>query len=134
MQVSKWGNSLAIRLPAAVVEALELHEGDDIEIRFSGMRPGEKLFEELSTDSEEADKTRHPKIFVGRIDPTPLNVVSQGMLALARAVEQEGTEQLLTELRGIVPEYIGKPSPSEAPPAAVSDRDATPRATVDLRP
>jgi len=33
MQVSKWGNSLAIRLPAAVVEALELKEGDDIEIR-----------------------------------------------------------------------------------------------------
>ena len=32
MQVSKWGNSLAIRLPAAVVEALELQEGDDIEI------------------------------------------------------------------------------------------------------
>ena len=32
MQVSKWGNSLAIRLPAAVVEALELHEGDDIEV------------------------------------------------------------------------------------------------------
>jgi antitoxin MazE len=33
MQVSKWGNSLAIRLPSAVVEALELKEGDDIEIR-----------------------------------------------------------------------------------------------------
>lgn len=33
MQVSKWGNSLAVRLPAAVVEALELKEGDDIEIR-----------------------------------------------------------------------------------------------------
>ena len=32
MQVSKWGNSLAIRLPAAVVEALELDEGDDIEV------------------------------------------------------------------------------------------------------
>lgn len=32
MQVSKWGNSLAIRLPAAVVEALSLREGDDIEV------------------------------------------------------------------------------------------------------
>ena len=36
MQVSKWGNSLAVRLPAAVVEALELKEGDDIEIRDAG--------------------------------------------------------------------------------------------------
>lgn len=30
MQVARWGNSLAVRLPVAVVEALELHEGDDI--------------------------------------------------------------------------------------------------------
>lgn len=36
MQVAKWGNSLAIRLPAAVVEALELKEGDDIEIHVAG--------------------------------------------------------------------------------------------------
>jgi len=32
MHISKWGNSLAIRIPAAVVEALELREGDDIEV------------------------------------------------------------------------------------------------------
>jgi antitoxin MazE len=32
MRVSKWGNSLAIRLPSSVVEALELHEGDDIDV------------------------------------------------------------------------------------------------------
>ncbi|RKT45315.1 AbrB/MazE/SpoVT family DNA-binding domain-containing protein [Thiocapsa rosea] len=32
MQISKWGNSLAVRLPAAVIEALALKEGDDIEI------------------------------------------------------------------------------------------------------
>ncbi|MGC1161202.1 MAG: AbrB/MazE/SpoVT family DNA-binding domain-containing protein [Candidatus Sulfotelmatobacter sp.] len=38
MQVSKWGNSLAVRLPAAVVKALELKEGDDIEIRVAGDR------------------------------------------------------------------------------------------------
>jgi antitoxin MazE len=38
MQVSKWGNSLAIRLPASVVEALELKEGDDIEVHAAGKR------------------------------------------------------------------------------------------------
>lgn len=38
MQVSKWGNSLALRLPAAVVEALGLNEGDDIEVRVAGAR------------------------------------------------------------------------------------------------
>jgi antitoxin MazE len=38
VQVSKWGNSLAIRLPAAVVETLGLKEGDDIEIVVAGTR------------------------------------------------------------------------------------------------
>ncbi len=36
MRVAKWGNSLAVRLPAAVVEALNLKDGDDIEIRVAG--------------------------------------------------------------------------------------------------
>lgn len=38
MQVSKWGNSLAVRLPAAVVDALGLKEGDEIEIHLAGAR------------------------------------------------------------------------------------------------
>ena len=38
MQVAKWGNSLAVRLPASVVEALELREGDDIEILVANAR------------------------------------------------------------------------------------------------
>ena len=55
MQVAKWGNSLAVRLPAAVVEALELKAGDDIEVRVLDARdlavarkPGrEELLERL---------------------------------------------------------------------------------------
>jgi len=38
MQVSKWGNSLAIRLPRAVIKALRLKEGDEIEITVAGTR------------------------------------------------------------------------------------------------
>ena len=38
MRVSKWGNSLAIRLPAAVVEALGLHEGDGVILHVAGKR------------------------------------------------------------------------------------------------
>jgi antitoxin MazE len=38
MHVSKWGNSLAIRLPAAVVEVLNLREGDDVEVIVAGER------------------------------------------------------------------------------------------------
>lgn len=38
MQVSRWGNSLAVRLPVAVVEALDLKEGEEIEIHVVGQR------------------------------------------------------------------------------------------------
>lgn len=38
MRVTKWGNSLAIRLPAAIVETLDLHEGDDVVLHASGKR------------------------------------------------------------------------------------------------
>ncbi len=49
MQVAKWGNSLAVRIPAAVVDALGLREGDDVEIHVThervfalGKKPGAK--------------------------------------------------------------------------------------------
>jgi antitoxin MazE len=38
MQISKWGNSLAIRLPAAVIEALGLREGDDVTLHVAGRK------------------------------------------------------------------------------------------------
>jgi antitoxin MazE len=57
MQVSRWGNSLAVRLPTVVVEALELKEGDEIEIHVADRRefavsrkPGrEELLKRLRT-------------------------------------------------------------------------------------
>ncbi len=50
MQVAKWGNSLAVRIPAAVAEALSLKEGDDIEIDVVGPR----RFEIAKTPGREA--------------------------------------------------------------------------------
>jgi antitoxin MazE len=61
MQVSKWGNSLAVRLPAAVVQALELKEGDDIEIRVAGSRELEvKRDESRQRAIENLRKLRRP--------------------------------------------------------------------------
>src|SRR5207244_3706623 len=39
----------------------------DVEIHFTGMRPGEKLFEELFLGEEQAEKTQHPRIFIGQV-------------------------------------------------------------------
>ncbi|CAN7220434.1 AbrB/MazE/SpoVT family DNA-binding domain-containing protein [Rhizobium sp. LjRoot98] len=51
MQVSKWGNSLAIRIPSSVVEVLQLKEGDEVAVRIAG----ERTFElERNTAREDA--------------------------------------------------------------------------------
>jgi FlaA1/EpsC-like NDP-sugar epimerase len=78
---------------------------DDIEIRFCGIRPGEKLFEELTTDAEHADKTKHPKVFIGRIKSHDLSAISDGVAALCDLARQGHGERLRTALADIVPEY-----------------------------
>jgi len=56
MQVSKWGNSLAIRIPAAVVEELKLKAGDEITIRAAG--PAEFVVERKPTREELIERIR----------------------------------------------------------------------------
>jgi antitoxin MazE len=51
MQVAKWGNSLAVRLPKAVVDALKLKEGDEIEITVAGTRRFEVAHDRLREDA-----------------------------------------------------------------------------------
>jgi FlaA1/EpsC-like NDP-sugar epimerase len=93
---------------------------DEIRIEFSGIRPGEKLFEELSTAAERADKTRHPKILVGRTDALDVEDLERCLNALLASALQGDGRAVCAELRHLVgdyrPELQGIPA-SEAPPA-----------------
>ncbi|HLL25897.1 MAG TPA: nucleoside-diphosphate sugar epimerase/dehydratase [Kofleriaceae bacterium] len=82
-----------------------LRPNDDIEIRFSGMRPGEKLYEELATDSEHADKTKHPKVFIGRIKPHAWDSVIEGVAAVSALASAGNIEHIRAALADIVPEF-----------------------------
>lgn len=64
MQVAKWGNSLAVRLPVAVVEALELKEGDEIEIHVADARQ----FDVARKPGRE-ELLRRLRAFRGRLPP-----------------------------------------------------------------
>lgn len=64
MQVSKWGNSLAIRLPASVVKVLGLREGDDIEVVVAG----ERTFQIEKTPEREA-LLKRLRTFRGKLPP-----------------------------------------------------------------
>lgn len=60
---------------------------EDVDIVFTGVRQGEKLFEELEMTGEDLEKTRHPKIFIGKIATFSTEDVQQMFSAFRRAVE-----------------------------------------------
>jgi FlaA1/EpsC-like NDP-sugar epimerase len=91
-----------------------LKVGDDIEIQFTGLRPGEKLFEELSVTDEKADKTRHPKIFVGRFRPCDWEGLLSQLEALAKTPANDGAA-IRAQLKAIVPEYTPDSGAQVAP-------------------
>ncbi len=76
----------------------------DIPIRYTGLRPGEKMFEELSTREENVDKTKHPKIFVGKIAKPDPKALQHGLKALHAAVESDSEAAMRAALSALVPE------------------------------
>ncbi|MCC6338276.1 MAG: polysaccharide biosynthesis protein [Myxococcales bacterium] len=76
----------------------------DIEIRFTGLRPGEKLFEELSTAEENAEKTRHPKIFIGKLPSRPFDEVARQLEVLLEGANEVTSPDVARRLAEIVPE------------------------------
>ena len=93
-----------VDLARDLVSLSGFREGE-IAIEFSGVRPGEKLFEELATDEEHAEKTVHPKIFVGRTPVADTRTLELGLdrLRNLEASNVEAVRKLLTEL---VPEML----------------------------
>lgn len=81
--------------------------GRDIEIVYTGLRPGEKLFEELFHAHESYAKTAHQKIFLTRYEQGDLSWVTERVDAGERAVVQYDTEHLRQLLLELVPE-IGR--------------------------
>ncbi|MBX7074221.1 MAG: polysaccharide biosynthesis protein [Pirellulales bacterium] len=92
-----------------------LKPDEDIEIAFTGLRPGEKLYEELYFDNEEKLPTPHPKVFVAYHRPFTLDEVSQVFGELEQFVNGESAA-MVAKLREIMPEY--QPPAHSAPAAA----------------
>ncbi|MBX3242914.1 MAG: polysaccharide biosynthesis protein [Acidobacteria bacterium] len=77
---------------------------EDVDIVFTGIRPGEKLFEELEISGEKLLKTKHPKIYIGKIAEHPQDDVVRMLTTLAKAVEAGDEEMLRYTLSQFIPE------------------------------
>jgi FlaA1/EpsC-like NDP-sugar epimerase len=78
---------------------------EDIEIRFIGLRPGEKIFEELITEGESILPTYHPKIKIFQGPPVNLTAIEPWLAELEELLERRAEPELVEHLKRLVPEY-----------------------------
>jgi FlaA1/EpsC-like NDP-sugar epimerase len=98
---------------------------EDIDIQFTGVRPGEKLFEELRTEGENIEPTVHPKIRIWKCQAYPWERVAAAIDELSQLQTTGNHSQIVEAIRRIVPEYQPMNSPSKAPPPGPADEGAT---------
>ena len=81
--------------------------GEDIELLFTGPRPGEKLFEELSIVGEDMQSTRHPKIGIWKNIPKDQDKLRSDIEELAAIAITQNHSLVVQKIKELVPEYIG---------------------------
>jgi len=81
--------------------------GEDIEMVFTNPRPGEKLFEELSLEAEDMQRTRHPKIRIWKNIPTDRNKLQTSIQQLVKIARTQDHSEIVEKIKELVPEYIG---------------------------
>jgi len=81
--------------------------GEDIEMIFTCPRPGEKLFEELSIEGEDMQRTRHPKISIWKNIPMDRDQIRAGIDGLAAIAKTQTFDEIVRKIKELVPEYTG---------------------------
>jgi FlaA1/EpsC-like NDP-sugar epimerase len=95
-------------LAAEMIRLSGLRLNDDIKIEYTGLRPGEKMYEELYSGSEERLPTTHPKIIHLRFRATPAADLPRAIAELERLARTR-PQKVVAQLQAIVPEY-GRPN------------------------
>ncbi len=101
-----------VDLAVQMIALAGLKPHSDIEIAFTGLRPGEKLYEELSHGGEEVTSTAHPKIARLLAPPLPHSYIAQSLRHLMEALDAGSeSERLKSALARMLPDYRPAPKP-----------------------
>ncbi len=84
--------------------------GTDIEITFSGLRPGEKLYEELLNKEEKVMPTHHKKILIAKVTEENYSKISEEINSLLQMANECKDDTVVKQMKYIVPEYISNNS------------------------
>ncbi len=105
------GESIKIsNLAKKMIQLSGLKLGEDIQIKYTGLRPGEKLFEELLNDKENTIPTHHPQIMIAKVQPQDFKVVAKNIEELILLNKNHNNEATVRKMKKIVPEFISKNS------------------------
>lgn len=96
-----------------------LEVGRDIEIRFTGLRPGEKLYEELLSEGENVNGTEHSHIMTGKVRTYNLHEIKSQITALEQIFDEQDNFAIVKKMKELVPEFKSQNSVYEK-----LDRDA----------
>jgi len=92
---------------------------EDIDIKFTGLRPGEKLYEELLNDTELSKATHHPKITIANIEKSNFDIISKSIVELLTELDRvDNNHHIVFLMKQIVPDYKSKNSEFEKIDAA----------------
>ncbi|MDE6300671.1 MAG: polysaccharide biosynthesis protein [Muribaculaceae bacterium] len=101
-------------LATRMISLSGLRPGEDIEIIETGLRPGEKLYEELLNDKEMTMATRHNKIMIAKVRVYDYTEVSEHIEALRRFTQAGNYHDIVAEMKRLVPEFKSKNSQWES--------------------
>jgi FlaA1/EpsC-like NDP-sugar epimerase len=100
------GNSVKIvDLAKKMIKLSGLTLGRDIQIKFTGLRPGEKLYEELLNKEENTLPTHHPMILIAKVKEYCLDAVTKDITDLILMVKTQSNFDIVKKMKEIVPEY-----------------------------
>ncbi len=94
-----------IDLAKEMIRLAGLKVDEDIEIKYTGLRPGEKLYEELLASKENTIPTHHDKIMIANVREHDFNVVNKHITDLLFALQIENDELLVARMKDLVPEF-----------------------------
>jgi FlaA1/EpsC-like NDP-sugar epimerase len=99
-----------VDLAKKMIKLAGLQPDIDVKIVFAGLRPGEKLFEELLSDSENTVSTYHPKIKIAKVSNILNGSVSRAIAGLITAIDSGDEYKMVEVLKKAIPEYISNNS------------------------
>lgn len=103
-----------VDLAKKMIKLSRLELGRDIEISYTGLRPGEKLYEELLNNKENSLPTHHPKIMIGKVREYSLKDVRLLFDELLTNFNENKMDESVQVMKKIVPEFLSKNSRFEA--------------------